>query len=168
LEAIEAIFSRRSIRKYDTEKQVSDKEMDILIRAGMQAPSAMNIQPWHFVVIKERNIIDQIPAFHTDASMLKYASLVIAVCGNIGESPYFWDQDCSAATENILLAAHALGLGAVWLGTYPIEDRINGTKKLLDIPDDIMPFSLISIGRPLEPKPFEDKFNPERLHFNKW
>jgi len=168
LETIEAIFSRRSIRKYDIDKKVSDEAVNLLLKAAMQAPSAMNKQPWHFIVIKNREIIKHIPSFHAYASMLKYAPLVIAVCGDIEESPNFWDQDCSAATENILLAAHALGLGAVWLGTYPVDDRVTGVRNLLDIPDNIMPLSLISIGHPLEPKPSENSFNPEKLHFDKW
>jgi len=168
LDTIEAILTRRSIRKYDPDKPVSEEYIKLILKAGMSAPSAMNFQPWNFVVINKRSVIDQIPIFHPYATMVKYAPLVIAVCAEIDKSPGFWEQDCSAATENMLLAAHSLGLGAVWLGTYPIDERIDGVRKLLNIPDNIMPMSLISIGHPLQSKPAEDRFDAQKVHYNTW
>ena len=169
MNTIEAILTRRSIRKYKT-KQISDEDVNDLLKAGMAAPSANNCQPWHFVVLNEHKIMDKIPEFHPYSKMLKQASVAILICidKNLENADGYGVQDCSAATQNILLAAHAKGLGAVWLGIYPREVRINGVKKLLEIPDDIMPLSLVSIGYPAKEKPRINRFNEARIHYNKW
>jgi len=169
MDAIEAILSRRSIRRY-TSQPVPYELIDELLKAGMSAPSAGNEQPWHFVVINDHKIIDEIPKFHPDSSMLIEASAAILVCGDLKEEKHqgFWIQDCSAATQNILIAAHAKGLGAVWLGIYPREERINGVGKLLGIPEHVIPLSLISIGYPAEQKPPADRYNISRIHRNHW
>lgn len=169
MEALEAILTRRSIRKYSKEK-VPDEKIHKLLEAAMSAPSANNYQPWHFIVINDKKIFDQIPKFHPYSKMIKNASVAIAVCGDkkLEKNNDYLVQDCSAATENILLAAHALGLGAVWLGIYPRKERLSNLKKHLNIPDDILPISLISIGYPAEQNPPAERFNPDRIHNNLW
>ncbi len=141
-----------------------------LLKAGMAAPSAGNQQPWHFVVIDDRQILDEIPTFHPYSSMLKDAAAAILVCGDKGSEKYpgYWMIDCSAATENILLAAHALGLGAVWLGIYPREDRVSGIRQLIRLPEPVMPLSLIAIGYPAETKPPADRYDEKKIHYNRW
>ncbi len=169
MDAIEAIMTRHSIRKY-TAQPVTDELVDRLLQAGMAAPSAANEQPWHFVVIKERRLLEQVPSFHPYSHMLKEAALAILVCEDPGLEIIKGRGmlDCSAATQNILLAAHALGLGAVWLGIYPVKERMNGMRKLLNIPSQIVPVSLVSIGYSDEKLRKEDRFKPERVHYNQW
>ena len=136
----------------------------------MAAPSAGNEQPWQFIVITERKILDQIPAIHPNVSMIKEAPMAILVCGDLSKEKLagYWSVDCSAATENLLLAVHALGLGAVWCGIYPREERMAGMKKLFGIPDGIVPFALVPIGYPAEEKPPADRYDESRIHHNKW
>jgi nitroreductase len=169
MDAMNAILSRRSIRKY-TNQPVSDEVMKELLEAAMSAPSAGNEQPWHFVVIDDRKILDEIPRYHPYSQMLKDAPVAVMVCGDETLQKYegYWVQDCSAATENILIAAQAKGLGAVWLGVYPIEDRVAALRKLLGIPENVIPFSLISIGYPAEQKPRSDRYDDSRIHHNQW
>jgi nitroreductase len=169
MDALEAIFARRSIRCY-TAKEVPPQIIHTLLEAGMAAPSANNKQPWHFVVISERAVLDAIPKFHPYSRMLLEAPLAILVCGDsrLESHPGYMAQDLSAAVENILIAAQGLGLGAVWLGVYPREERMAGMKDLLKLPDGIMPFALISIGYPAEEKPPADRYSEQRVHLNQW
>ncbi len=165
MDAMKVILSRRSIRKY-TAQPVADEVVTDLLRAGMSAPSSNNGQPWQFVVINDRHMLDYVPRFHPYSQMLTQAPVAILVCGDgqVGS----WVQDCSAATENILLAAHAQGLGAVWLGVYPVEERIAGIRKLVGLPEHIMPLALISIGYPAETKPPADRYDTAKVHYNQW
>lgn len=169
MDAMEAIISRRSIRQY-LPQDISDDIIQKLLKAAMNAPSAGNQQPWHYVVIRNRQVLDEIPKFHQYAQMLKRARLAIAVCGDLEKQLHegYWIQDCSAATQNILLAAHALGLGAVWLGVYPREDRVRNLKSLLVLPEHVLPLCLIAIGYPDEQKPPAERFLPDRIHYDKW
>ena len=167
MDAMKAILSRRSIRKY-TPEPVDESILHDLVEAAMNAPSSANSQPWHFVVITDRKILDEIPKFHQYSSMIKEAPLAVVVCGDTLLSRGAWVQDCSAATENLLIAANAKGLGAVWLGVYPIDERIAGIRKLLGLPENIMPLSIIVVGHPGETKPPANRFNAERVHRNKW
>ena len=169
MEAIEAIHGRRSIRSY-TDEPVSEEDIEILLKAAMAAPSAGNQQPWHFVVIDDREVLDAIPEYHQYAAMLQEAPLAIAVCGDVEEEKHegFWVQDCSAAIENLLLAAHSRGLGAVWLGVHPDASRVRGLRKLLDLPDSVVPLAVISIGHPAEEKPPTTYYSPDRVHHNRW
>jgi nitroreductase len=166
---IDAILKRRSIRRYSG-KPVNKSMIMELLTAGMYAPSARNEQPWHFMVIDDRNLLDRIREIHPYASMLSGASLAILVCGDehLELSKGYWSVDCAAATQNILLAAHALGLGAVWLGVYPREERQSGIRELFDLPKNIQPFSLISVGYPQEEKPVPERFKEDRIRWNKW
>lgn len=169
MEAMEAILSRRSIRRY-TGEPVPEEVIRELLEAAMSAPSASNEQPWQFVIIDDRRILDEIPGFHPYAHMLKEASWAIAVCGdmNLETVRGFWVQDCSAATQNILIAANAKGLGAVWLGVYPHESRAKTVQKLLGLPEQVIPLCLISIGYPAEQKPPANRYSESRVHHNQW
>jgi len=169
MDALEAILSRRSIRRY-TNQPVPDAIVDELLAAAMSAPSAGNEQPWHFVVIKDRKILDAIPKYHPYSQMLTAAPMAILVCGDpsLEKHEGFWVQDCSAATENLLLAAHAKGLGGVWLGVYPRKERVDGIRSLLKIPEHIIPFALVSLGYPEERKPPSNRYDATRVHRNTW
>lgn len=169
MDAIEAILSRRSIRKYN-KQPISNELIKQLLEVAMSAPSAGNEQPWHFIIINDPQILSKIPTFHNHAQMLKDASLAILVCSdkNLDKHNGMWIQDCSAATENMLIAIQAEGLGAVWLGIYPREERIDGLRKLLEIPEHVIPFSLISIGYPAEKLPKANRYNESRIHYNRW
>jgi len=166
MEALEAILTRRSIRRY-TSEPISKEIVQKLLEAGMSAPSACDFRPWHLIVIDNRKILDEIPSFHQHASMLPETPLAILVCGE-PETSRYWQQDCAAASQNILLAAHALGLGAVWLGLHPREKRTLPMKQLLGIPEAIMPLSLIAIGYPAEEKGSQERFTAGKVHYNQW
>jgi nitroreductase len=169
MDAMQAILSRRSIRRY-TDKDVSDEVVKELLEAAMSAPSAGNEQPWHFVVIRDRQILNEIPKIHPHSGMLKEAPLAILICGDESLQKYkgYWVQDCSAATENLLVAVNAKGLGGVWLGVYPLEDRVVGIRKLLGMPENVIPFALLSIGYPDEQKPPAERYDESRVHHDKW
>jgi nitroreductase len=169
VDTIEAILSRRSIRRF-TLQPVPEPGIRLLLQAAMSAPSAGNEQPWHFVVITDRRTLDEIPRFHPYAEMLKEASLAILVCGDVHLEKYrdHWVQDCSAATQNILLAAHAQGLGAVWVGIYPAEERVTRIRKLLGLPSHVVPLCLVPIGYPGEQIPRAERYDASRVHQNRW
>jgi len=167
MEAMEAILTRRSIRKY-TKQPVSESLVKEILTAAMSAPSANNKQPWQFVVMNQREVLDKVPEFHLHANMIKEAPLAILVCGDLTRQEHkgYLVLDCTAATENLLLAVHAKELGAVWLGIYPREERISGIKKLLALPDDIMPIALLVIGYPAEQKPAENRYKDNVICYN--
>lgn len=169
MDAMEAIFTRRSVRKYRPER-VPEQLVTELLRAAMAAPSAGNEQPWHFIVITERALLDAIPKFHPYSSMLKHATVAIVVCGDLTLEKYkgYWILDCSAAAENLLIAAAGKGLGAVWTGIYPMEDRVAGMRKLLNLPEHVVPLALIPIGYPAEQPVRVDRFNLGRVHQERW
>jgi nitroreductase len=169
MEAIEAILTRRSMRSY-TDQPVSEDTIQLLLKAAVSAPSAGNQQPWQFIVITDREILSSIPAVHPYSAMLNHAPLAIVVCGDLARERFsgYWVQDCSAATQNILLAARASGLGAVWLGVYPLDDRVKGLQKLLDMPESVIPLSLISIGFPTGEQYRVDRMESERIHRDRW
>lgn len=172
-EAIEAIMTRVSVRKFKAEK-LSEAQMETLLRAGMAAPSAVNKQPWEFVVVDDRTLLDSIQAALPNTRIADGCQQVIVVCGNEekaleGESKAYWVQDCSAATENILIAAHAIGLGAVWCGVMPIKERMTKLAELLKTPSYIKPLAVICVGVPAETPAVKDKWKPENIHKNdKW
>jgi nitroreductase len=169
VDAIEAILSRRSIRRY-TPQPVPEAAIRQLLEAAMSAPSAGNEQPWHFVIITDRRILDEIPRFHPYAEMLREAPVAILVCGDLRLEKYrdHWVQDCSAATQNLLLAAHAQGLGATWVGIYPTEDRVMRIRKLLALPSHVIPLCLVPLGQPAEQFPQTERFAASRVHQNRW
>jgi len=169
MDALEAICGRRSIRQYTAEK-ITEATIETILKAAMSAPSANDRQPWHFVVINGRTILDQIPEFHKHAQMIREAPLAILICGDekLAVNHGYMIQDCSAAAENLLIAVHALGLGAVWLGVYPMEQRIKPMADLLSLPDGIVPIALIPVGHPAEQKPPAERYKPERIRWNRW
>jgi nitroreductase len=169
LDAIEAIHTRRSIRKFE-DKPIPDDLIKEILAAGMTAPSAGNEQPWHFLVITDRGVLDRIPDIHPYAAMTREAQVGILVCGDVSLEKYegYWVQDCSAAVENMLVAIRALGLGAVWTGVYPTEDRVRNFRELFELPDNIMPFAFIPIGYPAQESRRMNRFREDRVHRNKW
>ncbi|UCF98674.1 MAG: nitroreductase family protein [Spirochaetaceae bacterium] len=169
MNTIKAIMTRRSIRHFK-DRTVEEEKIETLLRTAMQAPSAHNYQPWHFIVITERQILSTIPEFHPHAKMLHEAPAAIMICGDtrLEQSVEYINTDCAAAAENLLLAAHDLGMGAVWLGIYPRERRVQEIRRLLGIPRQIIPITLIALGYAAEEKDVEDRFQPERVHRNRW
>ncbi len=166
-EFVQTIFARRSIRKY-TAEPVAEKSVKTLLEAAMAAPSSSNRKPWHFIVTTDRKRLDSLADAHPYGKMLFHAPLCIVVCGDPAISKHPWVQDCSAATENLLLAVAALDLGAVWLGVYPDEERIAFTRRILDIPETIFPLNLISIGHKAEEKAPRTQYDEARAHREKW
>jgi nitroreductase len=168
---IDNLFARRSIRKF-TGQPVTEEQIQLLLQAGMAAPSAGNRKPWHFIVVTDQDTRDRLADGHPHATMLHEAPLCIVPCGDPGLSfadrPDYWIQDLAAATENILLAALGLGLGAVWCGVYPVQERVTATRSILEIPDNIMPFAYIVIGHPNESKEPRTQYDPERVHSERW
>jgi len=163
------IFERRSIRRY-TNQTVTEEQVKELLKAAMAAPSAGNGQPWEFIILRDKQMFEQIMEIHPYSKMLKEASVAIVVCGNTMHEymgPY-WVQDCSAATQNILLMAQHMGLGAVWLGVYPSLERLEELKKLLEIPEKVSPLNIISIGYPAEIKGPEERFTETKIHYDRW
>lgn len=163
------VLKRRSIRKY-TGEPVTDSDVQDLLKAAMSAPSAGDERPWHFVVLTDHQLIDKIPEFHPYSGFIKEAPVVILVCGDETLEKYkdHWVLDCAAATENILIAATEMKLGACWLGIYPVQERIEGMRKLLGIPEHVIPFSLVALGHSAEEKEPCDRYMPERVHKERW
>lgn len=163
---LEAIRNRHSIRKY-TGAPVSRDQIEGLLRSAMQAPSARNLQPWHFTVITCRDTLARVPEVHPYASMVPGAGAAILVSGDthVQPLPGYLAQDCSAAVTNLLLEAVDTGLGAVWLGVYPRDERIQGIRELLSLPEHLLPIALISLGVPGEDKGFQDRYDPSRIHW---
>lgn len=166
---MDAILARRSIRKYK-EQEVSDEQVKAILQAGMAAPSAGNAQPWQFIVFRDKITMEAVTGFHPYAKMLPEASVAILVCGDLSleKFPGFWVQDCSAAIQNMLLKITELGLGAVWLGLYPLEDRVKGAQELFGIPENVKPLCIIPIGYPDEEKEPIDRFTADRVHEERW
>jgi len=169
METLKAIFTRRSIRSF-TERAVPDPDLQTLLKAAMQAPSARNEQPWHFVLVTKREILDKIPKVHPYAEMAKQARAGILVCGDteIEPSREYNALNCAAATQNILLAAHDLNLGAVWIGIHPREQRKQAMTELFDLPESIVPISLVLMGYPAIITTPVNRFKGDRIHLNTW
>jgi nitroreductase len=170
-DAITAILTRRSIRDY-TPHRVSEELIRLLLEAGMSAPSAFDERSTEFVVINYRHILDEIPKFNPKRLQLKKATVAIMVCGNQAKEKNkgqgFWQLDGAMASENILIAANALGLGALWTAIYPFQDRIPKVQKMLNLPEQVIPLNIIPIGYPAERKLRENLYDPSRVHTNHW
>ena len=169
----ETIASRTSIRKFDPSKPVSDADVEKILRAAMCAPSAMDRRPWEFVVIRDKAVLAELGQKNPNSHICEGAQVAIAVCGSEdnglpGRGKEFWIHDCAAASMNILLAAKGLGLGAVWTGAYPMQPRIDAVKATLKIPEGYMPLCLIPIGYPAENPTPKDKWNPAKVHADRW
>jgi len=171
-DALSVIYKRKSVRNY-IEKPVSKGDLEELAKAGMAAPTAGDKRPWSFILINKKDELNALAEGLMWGQMLKKAGGAIVVCGIpsrsfAGVESEFWIQDCSAATENILLAAEAKGLGAVWIGVHPSAERINTVRNILNIPPDVVPLNVISIGYPIGDEKPKNKFNPDNIHWNKW
>lgn len=169
---METILNRTSIRSY-TDKVVEPEKVEQLLRAAMAAPTAVNKQPWVFVVVTQRELLDSLAVRLPYAKMLESVSTAIVVCGNLDKAllevnQAYWVQDCSAASQNILLAAQSMGLGAVWTGVFPREDRIADVRGVLNIPLNLVPLNVIPVGYPKGDVTPKDKWNSENIHYNKW
>ncbi len=170
MELYEGLISRRSIRKYTGDK-ILEKDILEMVRAGMYAPSANNKRPWHFLIVDDREAIGRIIKFHPYAKMLEHASHAIVVCGDekLESSKGYYLLDCSASVQNILLAAHSMGHGAVWLGIEPRAERKKAVKEIFGLPEHIQPLAIISIGVPASlPQTLPDRFEPEKIRRNYW
>lgn len=169
---LEIIHQRKSVRNY-THQKITKAQLETLVKAGMAAPTAVNKQPWAFISIDDRETLDRLGNGLPYAKMLKKATAAIVVCGDMTKAlkdweQEFWIQDCSAASQNILLAAEAMGLGAVWTAAYPAKDRMATVTDLLNLPEHIIPLNVIPIGYPTGMEKPKDKWKPENLHWNKW
>jgi len=173
MDLFEAIHTRRSIRSF-TADPVSEADLTEVLRAAMTAPSAGNGQPWHFVVIDDRAVLNAIPDIHPHAAMCRQAPVAIAVAAELRLEKFpgfgYWMLDCSAAVENLLLAARGLGLGTVWCGICPRPDRMKGLAGLLQFPEGVEAHALVVLGHPAPDATFKrlDRFKPERIHRNGW
>lgn len=169
---IEDIMSRTSIRSY-ADFPVGKETVDTLLRAAMAAPTAGNKQPWRFVVIDNKKTLESVGEKFQNMKMARNASLAVVLCGDTlstftGEGVGYWIQDVSAATENLLLAAHAVGLGAVWCGIYPISERVEYFSGLLKLPENVIPMACVCIGYPDGQTTPKDKWNPDYVRYNEW
>lgn len=167
------ILSRKSVRAY-TDRPISKTQLDTLVRAAMAAPTGKDMRPWKFVIVDDKSVIDELAKGLPRAKMLAEAQAAIVVCGDMsitddkGEPSKNWMLDCSAATENFLLMAESMGIGAVWTGVYPYEDRTKTVKEILNLPEEIKPLCVIPMGYPKgDPQP-NDKYNKENVRYNKW
>ena len=178
--ALDVIFSRKSVRTY-TDQPVSEEQVETLLKAAMAAPTGMNVQPWRFVVVRDQAVKDALAG--PRGGMIAQAPVVIVICGEttLMRKPWGepdadpvevengnWTQDCSAATENLLLAAEALGLGAVWTAAHPYEDRVNPIRETLGLPANVTPLCVVPVGYPGGDDQPKDKWKPENVHYDKW
>ena len=169
VDAFDALLGRRSIRSY-TAEPVSDEHVELLLRSAMAAPSAGNQQPWRFIVCREKERLVRLSEATPYARMLAQAPLGIVVAGDTRaeKHPGYWVQDCSAAIENLLLAVHALGLGAVWIGVHPIPERSAAVREICEVPEGVVPMALIAIGHPAETKPPSERFRGDFVSYERW
>ena len=178
--ALDVLFSRKSVRSY-TDQPVSDEQVETMLRAAMAAPTGMNVQPWRFVVIRDQAVKDKLAG--PRGGMIAQAPVVFVICGEttLMRKPFGqpdaeavevpngnWTQDCSAATENLLLAAEALGLRAVWTAAHPYEDRVNPIREALGLPENVTPLCVVPCGYPAGDDQPKDKWKPENIHYDKW
>ena len=169
MEFQELVQKRQSTRKY-LDAKVDNALVTRCLEAARLAPSACNSQPWHFVVVDDRATLDRIAAEHPYAKMAADAPLAIVVCGDLDaeKTKSFWVQDCSAATQNLMLAGRALGIGSVWCGLHPVEDRVAPIRRILGLPDNIIPLSLVVMGHPAQDFSEADRYQEAKVHHNHW
>lgn len=167
MELMHALRTRRSIRKYE-DTPIPKEMVREMLDAAMMAPSAGNAQPWQFVVIDDRQVLDGMKDMHPHIKMVAQAQLGIVVCGDLSLEKFagYWVQDCSAAMQNMLLAIHGLGLGAVWTGIYPMEDRVAAFRNMFNLPETVIPLGFVPIGYPAQQPTSESRFKADRIHYN--
>lgn len=169
---IETILNRKSVRKF-SDKPVEKEKLQLILQAAMAAPSAVNCQPWFFVVIDERELLDKLGQELPYGKMLLHSQAAVIVCGDLKKAledweKDFWVQDCSAASQNLLLAAESLGLGAVWTALYPAQNRVKIVRDILNLPENLMPLNVIPLGYPAGHDNPINKWHEENIHYNKW
>lgn len=169
MNVLDAIFTRRSIRSF-TGEIISDQDLATILKAGFQAPSAHNRQPREYIVIKDEEILNKIPTFHPYTKMLPKAKCGIVVCGNKEKQSKegFLALDSAASMQNMLLAAHGLGLGAVWCGLYPVPELMEPMSELLGLPEEIIPISMVVVGVKDKDSKSIDRYNEKNIHYDKW
>jgi nitroreductase len=165
----EALLNRRSIRKYKNQK-ISKEDLNTLLKAAMYAPSAMNLQAWQFIVIDDKQILAETIKSIPYAEMLRQSAAAIILCGDslVEKNESWLLQNCSAAIQNILLSAHGLGIGSCWIAIHGMDDVYRNIKTQFKLPENIVPFSLISLGYPDEVVTAEERFKQDKIHYNKW
>lgn len=172
---INTMINRKSVRKY-TDQPIEQDKIELLLKAGMSGPTAVNARPWSFIVVKEQETLHKMADANGHAAQcLKGAKLGILICGDLNRAfsraPEYWIVDCSIAAQNMILAAENLGLGSVWLGTWPQQDKIEHQRELFDLPEHIVPHSLLSFGYPDDEKANEKEkmiWEEDRVHYGKW
>lgn len=164
---LDLMQTRRSVREY-TDEPVTDEQVEALLKAAMAAPSAQNLQPWHFVVVRKRKLLNKLAEVHKYAYMLEKAPLAIVVCGDAKVSEKHWVEDTCAATQSLLLAATAVGLGGVWISLYPKKKHQKYARELLDVPDHVGVLCALAIGHPAEKKEARTQYNADRVHQDEW
>jgi nitroreductase len=169
METIETLLTRRSIRKYKNQEIEKDK-LDTIVKSAMYAPSAMNLQAWHYVVIYDKNVLNETIKSIPHAELLIQTPAAILVCGDaaVEKNESWMIQNCSAAIQNILLAAHGLGLGSCWIAIHGIAEVVENVSKQFKLPENVIPISLITLGYPDETVSAEDRFRKEKIHYNNW
>ena len=164
---MDLMYARRTIREF-TGESVTDDQVEAMLKAAMAAPSAQDLRPWHFVVVRKRETLDRLAQVHKYAHMLAKAPLAILVCGDEKASEKHWVEDTCVATQNLLLAATALGLGGVWISLYPKKKHQKSVRELLDIPEHVGVLCALAIGHPAEKKSPRTKYDPDRVHSEEW
>jgi nitroreductase len=164
---LDLMVTRRSVREF-TDDEVTDEQVETLLKAAMAAPSAQDLRPWHFVVVRRRKLLDKLAEVHKYAYMLEQAPLAVVVCGDEEISGRHWVEDTCAATQNLLLAATAVGLGGVWISIYPKKKHQKHVHQVLDIPEHVGVLCIVALGRPAEEKKARTGYNPKRIHYDGW
>lgn len=168
---IDNILTRVSVRQF-TGEPISQQQIDTLLQCAMAAPSAINKQPWAFIVITDTALLQRIGNEMTNSRCQNNPACAFVPCGDLTKAipdlPEFWINDVSAATENLLLAAHAMGLGAVWTGVHPSAERVAQLQSLLNLPEHIVPLCIVPVGYPAETPAIKEKFSADNIHYNGW
>jgi len=164
---LDVMYARQSVREF-ADEAVSDEQIEAMLRAAMAAPSVQDLQPWHFVTVRQRKMLDRLAQVHKYATILEDAPLAVVVCGDTEISERYWVEDTCVATQNVLLAATALGMGGVWISLYPKKKHQRYVRDLLDIPERIGVLCILALGRPAEKKIAKAKYNPKRVHQEEW
>jgi nitroreductase len=171
-DTLNTIFARKSVRSFKSDA-VPDEKLRMLVRAGMAAPTAVDKRPWEFIVVKDRTVLKQLADALPYAKMAEKAAAAIIVAGDVkkqwgGMESDYWIMDCSAATQNILLAAESMGLGAVWTAVYPEDSRVRSVRQILGIPSHVVPLNVIPLGIQAGREKPKDKYDPKQIHWNRW
>ncbi len=164
---LELMYTRRSVREFNDDP-IADDQIEAILKAAMAAPSAQNLRPWHFILVRKRKLLDKLSKVHKYASPLEKAPVGIVVCGDERISKQHWVEDTCAATQNLLLAAAALGLGGVWISLYPKKKHQKYAAELLDVPDHVGVLCIVALGHPAEKKESHTQYDQDRVHYDEW